>query len=150
MGPRHGDFEHPLDPALTEHVVQVGVVDGLAGQERLGVGAFDGGAAGAGQKRGRLAQRGGGQHLEAGDESRFAGVGAGHQQSPQAAAMGALRHGQHARDRADRAVEAELADGRGAGQRAAALPGRAEQGEGDRQVERRPLLAHVGRREVRR
>ena len=34
------------------------------------------------------------------------------------------------------------------GERAAALPGGAEQGEGDGQVERRALFAHVGRREV--
>jgi len=66
-----------------------------------------------------------------------------------AAPIGADRGGQHARDRGDRAVEAELAQHRKAGERVARdRADRGHQAQRDRQIVMAAFLRQVGGREV--
>jgi hypothetical protein len=148
VGARHGDFEDALRATLTQDVGEIGVGALVAAQQGRGVGALGGRPRRARQQCGRFAQGGGRQHSQARDKGGFAGVGRGHEKRAKAAAMGALGHCQYAGNRAHGAVEAELADGRRPIENAAALPGGAEQREGDGQVERWTLFAHIGRSQV--
>src|SRR4051812_45402915 len=83
--------------------------------------------------------------LEPGDDRRFAGVSRRQQQSGQAVAPRRHRDGQHAARHVYRSVERQLAEQHEVGdQPPFDDPGRGEDAQRDRQVERRSRLAHVG------
>ncbi len=89
------------------------------------------------------------QHLEAGHEAGLGGVGGGQQQLAIAIAPGAGRNRQHATCRVHRTVERELADDERVARRPARHdPAGRQHAEGNREVERRAGLSHVGGCEI--
>lgn len=87
--------------------------------------------------------------VETGHERGLVDVGRRHDQPPRPDRTGGERRDQGPADGAHLAVEPELADDHQLGHRVRGhLAARGEQGEGDRQVEGRPPLGQLGRREA--
>ena len=144
MTPRGGDLQRALGAFLAADIGQargLGTVDDLAG-----AGQRDGRA--VGQMIDHGAQRVGGQNGNLFDPR---GLGAAGARTDQRAVVirGRDGGGQRARDRDQPPVQRQLAQGHAAGQ---FLPGhdvqRGQHGQRDWQVEMRPLLGQIGRRQV--
>ena len=87
--------------------------------------------------------------LDAFDDARFGRILRRQQQASESQPPRRDGNRQHAANRVDRAVQRQFADDHGVVNRLAGQwAGRGEQAQRDRQVERRPGLPHVGRREV--
>jgi hypothetical protein len=145
-----GDFERAPGQQLS---MDVGEVDAdrfraAGGRGRVGrtVAAEAGGIV---QRGDGIPERADGVQLDARDHRRFAAIAARKEQGPVAFAPRRGGDRQHAARRLDPAVQRQRADEQHVGN----LPppddaGGGEHTQRDRQVERRALLAHVGRREI--
>ena len=151
VGAGDGDLEGALHLLLTHDVGEVRVRRRPAAEERREVGRRRGRAAAGGELRDGLRERARRVHLETADQRGLGGVGRGQDQPAHAAPPQALGQRKRAGHGPQRAVQTELAD---RGQRPApvaavgGLAGGHQKGQGDGQVERRALLAQVGRRQI--
>ncbi len=143
--PRGGDLERPSRSFLPPDVGEVGRRGRPAadrGRSDLGRVAL---AAQVGDRVREVLHR----HDADARQRRLARRLGGAEDVGQAGAPRALRHGEDAADEADAAVEGDLPDRRVPRERLLRdLPGRGEHGQGDRQVEARPLLSQLGGSEV--
>ena len=143
-----GNFDRASGERLAAHVCQVG--GGIACRR----GRWRGGRRARltpGQDRRGFLERGDRDHLEPGDDCRFARVGPGQDDAPHAIATGSGRDREGAPDRPDRTVERQLAEHH----RVVDLarrdhPDSREHPDRDREIEGRSDLPDVGRGEVHR
>jgi len=93
--------------------------------------------------------QGGAANFQSLDDPGLGKVGERHEQAGRAGRSGRQCHGEDAADRAEVALEADLTGDHGVAQGALRkLAAGNEKAQCDRQVEGRPVLAYVGRREV--
>ena len=146
VAPGGGDLQGAAGQRLSPHVGQVGRRRVRGRRPRN---LHDPSRSPSGQHGDGLVERGHRQDGETGDDRRLARVGVRQHQAVDAVPARLRRDGEDAAHRPHRAVERELADGDHPLQPLAGNEtGRREHADGDRQVERRPHLAHVRRREV--
>jgi len=147
------DLERLLRGLLTLDLGEVDRVLGFAGEELREVDPDRKGPGGAVEERRGFVERIDSIHQRArarrrhGDRS-FSGVDCRQDQASDPLPRGHDGHRQGAVDPADRAVEGELAHHERIREIAVDLREGSEQADGDAEVERRALLAHVRRREV--
>jgi hypothetical protein len=143
------DLECALGGGLAAHLGEVGARN-RRWARRIGCSGCEGRRRrGAARPAHRLAEVGDADHREARHPCGVPGLRQRQHHRGAIAGRGVHRHGERATHRTDGAVQPQLAHDRSSREppRRHALLGR-EQRQGDREVERRALLAHVGRSEV--
>ena len=142
-----GDLQRVAEVALPSQVGEVGSAEGRAHPQRQRRGSL--GDRLTARELGELAEALDRDHLDAVDQRRLGAVGGGDDDQVLAGLAGGLGHRQRAMDRADRAVEGELADHRHPSLlRPADLAGGGQERRRHRQVEAGPGLADAGGCEV--
>jgi hypothetical protein len=146
-----GDLERTLGHLLSLDVAEVDVEPRLGAEDRLDVDARRRDRALAAQELEGLGEGGHCDHVDALDDRRLGRVVGRHEQAAQPARPHRCRHRQRAAHGLDAAVERELAEaGVGAQRLRRQLAAGGQHAERDRQVERGPVLLHVGRRQIHR